>query len=280
MLDDRLSKVGIKNRTGAVLIDASPAVLVEKALSRREGILTSTGAMAVTTGRYTGRSPKDRFIVDTPDVHDLIAWGNVNMPISKDVFEAIKEEVCTYLAARDLFVVHALAGAQRKYARKYFVVCELATQALFVRNMLVRPSDEELENYGEHDFSVLAAPLLKLDPEKYGINSEACVMINFEEKQIIVAGTQYSGEIKKAIFSTMNFLMPIEDNVLPMHSSSNMDPLTGDTAVSLACPVRARRPYRQILTVRSLVTTSMAGLMRACLTLRAAATPRPSVFLA
>jgi phosphoenolpyruvate carboxykinase (ATP) len=231
MLDDRLSKVGIKNRTGAVLIDASPAVLVEKALSRREGILTSTGAMAVTTGRYTGRSPKDRFIVDTPDVHDLIAWGNVNMPISKDVFEAIKEEVCTYLAARDLFVVHALAGAQRKYARKYFVVCELATQALFVRNMLVRPSDEELENYGEHDFSVLAAPLLKLDPEKYGINSEACVMINFEEKQIIVAGTQYSGEIKKAIFSTMNFLMPIEDNVLPMHSSSNMDPLTGDTAV-------------------------------------------------
>ena len=231
MIDDRLTKAGIKDRTGAVLIDASPAVLVEKALSRREGVLTDTGAFAVTTGRYTGRSPKDRFIVDTEDVHDKIAWGSVNMSISEDTYHAIKREVCDYLASRDLFVVHGLAGANRRYARKYFVVCELASQALFVRNMLVRPSQKELEDYGEPDFTVLAAPMLKLDPERYGINSEACVMINFKERQIVIAGTQYSGEIKKSIFSTMNYLMPVEEGVLPMHSSCNMDPMTGDTAV-------------------------------------------------
>ena len=231
MIDDRLVKAGIRNRTGSVLIDASPAILVEKALARGEGELTSTGALNVTTGKYTGRSPKDRFIVDTPDVHGKIAWGTVNMPMSEDTFHAIKEEVCAYLAKQDLFVVHGLAGANRKFARKYFVVCELASQALFARNMLVRPSKEELANYGEPDFTVLAAPMLKLDPEKYGINSEACVMLNFKERQIVIAGTQYSGEIKKSIFSTMNYLMPVDENILPMHSSCNMDPKTGDTAV-------------------------------------------------
>ncbi len=231
MIDDRLAQCGIKNRTGSVLIDASPAKLVEKALSRREGKLTSTGALAVNTGKYTGRSPKDRFIVDTDDVHDKIAWGTVNVPISEDTYHAIKDEVTTYLSRKDLFVLHGLAGANRKYSRKFFVVCERASQALFAQQMLVRPSKEEIENYGDPDFTVLAAPMLELDAKKFGINSEAAVMINFKERTIVIAGTQYSGEIKKSIFSVMNYLMPVEENVLPMHSSCNMDPVTGDTAV-------------------------------------------------
>ncbi len=231
MIDDQLTKCGILDRTGAVLIDGSPAKLVEKALSRREGKLTDTGALNVKTGKYTGRSPEDRFIVDTPDVHDVIAWGKVNKPISQEVYEEIKKAVCLHLSHHDIFVVHGLAGAQRKYTRKFTVITELASQALFCTQMLVRPSKQELDEYGDPDFIVLAAPLLKLDPEKYGINSEAAVLINFQERKIVIAGTQYSGEIKKGIFSVMNYLMPIEENVLPMHSSCNMDPVTGDTAV-------------------------------------------------
>ncbi len=231
MIDDQLTKCGITDRTGAVMIDGSPAKLVERALSRREGKLTDTGALSVKTGKYTGRSPEDRFIVDTPDVHDQIAWGKVNKPISVEKYEAIKKVVCEHLSHHDIFVVHGLAGAQRKYTRKITVITEIAAQALFSTQMLVRPNKQELENYGEPDFIVLSAPLVKLDPKKYDINSEAAVLINFEERKIVIAGTAYSGEIKKSIFSVMNYLMPTEEGVLPMHSSCNMDPVTGDTAV-------------------------------------------------
>jgi len=231
MIDDELTMCGIKDRTGAVMVDGSPAKLVERALSRREGKLTDTGALNVKTGKYTGRSPEDRFIVDTPSVHDDIAWGNVNKPISVDTYNAIKKAVCEHLSHHDIFVVHGFAGAQRRYTRKFMVVTELASQALFSTQMLVRPSKKELDEYGQPDFIVLAAPLLKLDPKKYGIHSEAAVLINFEDRKIVIAGTQYSGEIKKSIFSVMNYLMPIEENVLPMHSSCNMDPVSGDTAV-------------------------------------------------
>ncbi len=231
MIDDQLTKCGIVDRTGAVLIDGSPAKLTEKALSRREGKLTDTGALRVKTGRYTGRSPEDRFIVDTPDVHDRIAWGNVNKPFDKDKYEKIKDAVCEHLAHEDIFVVHGMAGAQRRYSRKFMVITELASQALFSTQMLVRPNKKELEEYGDPDFIVLSAPMLKLDPKEYGTHSEAVVLINFEDKKIVIAGTQYSGEIKKGIFSVMNYLMPVEENVLPMHSSSNMDPVSGDTAV-------------------------------------------------
>ena len=231
MIDDQLTACGIHDRTGAVLIDGSPAKLVEKALSRREGKLTDTGALRVKTGKYTGRSPEDRFIVDTPDVHDKIAWGSVNKPFSKEGYDKIKAAVCEHLAHQDLFVVHGLAGAQRKYSRKFTVITELASQALFTTQMLVRPNKQELDEYGEPDFTVLAAPMLKLDPEEYGTHSEAVVLLNFEDRKIVIAGTQYSGEIKKGIFSVMNYLMPVEEDVLPMHSSCNMDPVSGDTAV-------------------------------------------------
>ncbi|MGN0286850.1 MAG: phosphoenolpyruvate carboxykinase (ATP) [Atopobiaceae bacterium] len=231
MIEDYLAKCGITNHTGATVLDAAPAVLVEDALARHEGVLTNTGALAVTTGKYTGRSPKDRFIVDTPDVHDKIAWGKVNMPMKDETYQAIKKEVCSYLADKDLFVVRGYAGADRKYSRKFMVVCERASQALFAKQMLVRPNADELKAYGEPDFTVIAAPMLKLDPQKYGIHSEACVMLNFQERKIVIAGTQYSGEIKKSMFSVMNYLMPTEENILPMHSSCNMDPKTGDTAV-------------------------------------------------
>ena len=226
-----LQQYGIAHTDEKCTVDASPAKLVEMAVARGNGILTDTGCLAVLTGDRTGRSPKDRFIVDTPDVHDRIAWGDVNVPMSVETYEKIREEVVAYLSERRVFMVHGIAGADRRFARKVLAICELASQALFVHQMLVRPTAEELADFGQADFVVMAAPLLKLDPAAYGLNSEAAVVINFQERMILVAGTQYNGEIKKAIFSTMNYLLPTEDNVLPMHCSCNMNPRSHGTTV-------------------------------------------------
>ena len=231
MVIEELAKYGINHTDDRTVIDGSTAALVEKALERGEGTLTETGSLRVITGAYTGRSPHDRFIVDTPDVHDKIAWGSVNVPFTVEGYEKIRAEVIGYLSERRIFMVHALAGADRRYARKVLGLCELASQALFMRQMLVRPTKEELESFGDADFVVMAAPMLKLDPKEYGTNSEAAVLLNFERHEILVVGTQYSGEIKKSIFSMMNYLLPVENNVLSMHCSCNMNPRSHGTTV-------------------------------------------------
>jgi phosphoenolpyruvate carboxykinase (ATP) len=228
----QLISLGISVAHPQILVDSSTSTLVEAAIERHEGKLSSTGALCIQTGAYTGRSPEDRFIVDTPDVHDDIAWGKVNKPMPIETYEKIKTVVTEYLSDRNvLYVQRCLAGAMRIYSRKFLVVCENASQALFARQLLVRPAEERKSAYGFADFVVLAAPNLKLDPELLEIHSEACVLINFQERVIIVAGTGYCGEIKKAVFSTMNYLMPVQDGVLPMHSSCNVDPRDHTTAV-------------------------------------------------
>ena len=214
-----LGRHGVKPSEGSVHVDMVPAELVEQALSRKEGKLASNGSLVVETGKYTGRSPKDRFVVDTPEIHDTIAWGNVNVPISQESYEKVRDGVAAYLGERDLFVVRGLAGADRAHARKFMVACERASQALFITQLLVRPTDEEREAYGEPDFTILAAPGYKCDPSIEGLNSEAAVLVNFAERTVVVAGTEYSGEIKKSVFSVMNYLLPVEDKVLPMHLS-------------------------------------------------------------
>ena len=224
-----LDKLGLN--PSEVHRNLAPAILVEKSLATGEGKLMDTGALLVNTGKYTGRSPKDKFIVDTPGIHDKIAWGSVNMPTSRETFDAIKEEMIKYLEGKEVYIFDGYAGADDKHKRKFRVINELASQNLFIRDLLIRPTDEELENFGEADFTLLVAPGYKCDPEKFGINSEAAIMIDYEAKFVIIAGSQYSGEIKKSVFSVMNFIMPVEDNVLPMHCSANMDPVTNETAV-------------------------------------------------
>ena len=230
-VNTELRQYGIAHTNEKCTVDASPAKLVEMALARDEGILSSTGSLVIETGAYTGRSPRDRFIVDTPDVHDNIGWSEVNVPISQEHYEKIRSEVVAYLSERRVFMVHGIAGADRRFSRKVLAVCELASQALFVRQMLVRPTEEEMAGFGRADFVVLAAPKLKLDPAVHGTYSECAVVINFHERMILVVGTQYNGEIKKSIFSTMNYLLPVEDNVLPMHCSCNMNPRSHGTTV-------------------------------------------------
>ncbi|WP_022819377.1 phosphoenolpyruvate carboxykinase (ATP) [Fusobacterium russii] len=215
---------------GIVHYNLSPAKLVEKALQRKEGLLSDTGAFIITTGKYTGRSPDDKFIVDTPDVHEYIGWGDVNHPIDRETFHKLYERALAYLQNREVFVFNGLAGADKKYQKKFRFINEYASQNLFIHQLLIRPNEEELKNYGEPDFTILSVPGFKCIPEIDGVQSEVAIIIDFEAKLGIICGTSYSGELKKMVFSIMNYLMPHE-GVLPMHCSANMDPETKKTAI-------------------------------------------------
>ena len=223
---EKLGIIGPK----AVYRNLTPAQLTEAALRRGEGTLSNTGALGVTTGKYTGRSPNDNFIVDTEGVHNEIAWGKVNRPISREKFDAIKGKVAAYLQGREVFIFDGFAGADKKYTQKFRVVNELASQNMFIHQLLIRPTAEELAAYGEPDYTILCAPGFKCDPAVDGVNSEAAIMIDYEAHLIVICGSQYAGEIKKSVFSTMNYVMT-KMNVLPMHCSANMDPETHETAV-------------------------------------------------
>ena len=209
----------------------SPTVLIEKSIINGEGILTDTGALAVTTGKFTGRSPNDKYIVDTDGVYDLISWGDVNHPISREVFNAIRDEMAAYLEGQEVYIFDGYAGADPQHRRKFRVINELPSQNLFIRDLLIRPAAEELERFGDADYTILVTPGYKCSAKRFGIHSEAAIIIDYEAHFAIIAGSQYSGEIKKTVFTIMNFVMPVEDNVLPMHCSANMDPATGETAI-------------------------------------------------
>ncbi|AEB06774.1 phosphoenolpyruvate carboxykinase (ATP) [Coriobacterium glomerans PW2] len=206
-----------------VSVDLPAAALIEQALARREGVLDAAGALHLRTGAYTGRAPKSRFIVEEAGVSERIAWGAVNHPISRACFERVRDGVARHLAARDLFVTQGLAGADRTHARSFLVACERASQALFVRQILVRPTPSEQRSDAEPDFVVLVAPGFHCDPERDGTGSAAAVLIDFTDRMIVIAGTGYSGEIKKSIFSVMNYILPVEDDVLTMHCSATTD---------------------------------------------------------
>ena len=223
---EKLGIIGPK----AVYRNMSPAKLIEAALRRGEGKLSETGALVVYTGKYTGRSPDDKFIVDTPTIHDEIAWGKVNRPISRERFDSIKSKICAYLQGREVFIFDGYAGADTKYRQKFRIINELASQNLFIHQLLIRPTDEELAQYGDPDYTLICAPGFKCDPEIDGVHSEAAILIDYEAHTIVICGSQYAGEIKKSVFSTMNYVMTKMD-VLPMHCSANMDPQTHETAI-------------------------------------------------
>ena len=177
---------------GVVYRNLEPAVLVEKALQRGEGVLSDKGALVVKTGKYTGRSPKDKFFVDTPSVHDEIAWGSVNVPITKEKYESIKAKMLAYLQNKELFVFDGFAGADKKYTKRFRIVNEVAAQNLFIHQLLIRPTKEELESF-EPDFTIVVAPGFKCVPEVDGTNSEAAILVNLEGREVFIAGSQYSG---------------------------------------------------------------------------------------
>ena len=214
-----LEKSGIIN-TKAIYRNLSPAELIEHALRKGEGKLSNTGALVVKTGKYTGRSAKDKFIVDTPAVHDEIAWGKVNRPIEESKFNALKAKIISYLQGKEVFIFDGFAGGDDKYKQSFRIINELASQNLFIHQLLRRPTTEQLDNF-KQDYTIYVAPGFKSIPELDGTNSEAAIIINYESHEAIICGTYYCGEIKKSVFSIMNYVLP-KKNVFPMHCSANV----------------------------------------------------------
>ncbi len=222
-----LENLGLENNDKAIW-NLTPSELYEEAIQNGEAVLTEDYALRVLTGKYTGRSPEDKFIVDQPEIHDDIDWGKINQPADEEVFDNLFKKATDYLQDKKLYVKDCYAGADEKYQLNVRVVSEAAYHGLFAHNMFIRPSKEELKTH-EPDFTVLAAPNFKADPEVDGTKSEAFILVNFDKKIILIGGTLYSGEVKKGIFSVMNYLLPKQD-VMAMHCSANMS-TNGDTAV-------------------------------------------------
>ncbi len=206
----------------------TPAELYEHAIRNQEGILTKDMAFRVLTGTYTGRSPKDKFTVEDELTRDTIDWGDVNQPISTEVFNALEAKVLNYLKDKKLYVQDLYTGADKTHQLSVRVISEAAYHALFSRNMFIRPTRDELESFTP-GFTVLAAPHFQADPAVDGTRSGTFILCDLSQKKILIGGTLYSGEVKKGIFAVMNYLLP-RKGVMAMHCSANMD-AEGKTAV-------------------------------------------------
>jgi phosphoenolpyruvate carboxykinase (ATP) len=202
--------------------------LYQEAIRRREGILAHGGPLVVRTGHHTGRSPNDRFIVKNEASENDVDWGNVNRPISQENFDGVRRRLLSYLQDRDLYVQDCYCGTDPEYRLPVRVITESAWHSLFARNMFVTPKFEDLGDF-KPEFTVIQAPRFHAIPEEDGTNSEVFVLVDFKSKMVLIGGGSYAGEIKKSIFSVMNFILPTR-GVLPMHCSANMGP-DGDTAI-------------------------------------------------
>ncbi len=202
--------------------------LVESALLHGEGHLTSAGALQVETGKFTGRSPKDKFIVKEEQTINHIAWGGVNQSLTPEQFDLLHEKAIDYMAYRKLYIFDGYAGADKDYRLPIRVINEYAWQNLFVHQLFIRPTTEELLSH-KAEFTVITLPGLKADPITDGTNSETFIAISFSKKIVLIGGTHYAGEMKKSIFSVLNYLLPFQ-GVMPMHCSANVGE-AGDTAL-------------------------------------------------
>jgi phosphoenolpyruvate carboxykinase (ATP) len=203
-------------------------LLVEHAIRRGEGLLADNGALVAYTGKYTGRSPKDKFTVKDPATTELVNWGDVNQAFDPEKFDALFDRVVASLRGKELFVQDLYAGADSKYRLPIRVINEYAWHNLFVRALFVRPTEEELKTH-RAEFTIVSAPEFVADPQRDGTRSEAFIVVNFTRKIVLIGGTKYAGEMKKSIFGVMNFLLP-QNNVFPMHCSSNVGK-NGQTAL-------------------------------------------------
>ncbi len=207
-------------------LNLNEAKLIELAIKKKEGKFTSTGAFAASTGKYTGRSPRDKFIVDDELTNHKIHWGETNQPISEKAFDQLFYDMSRYIDQQKMFILDAIAGADPAYQLPIRILTEYAWHNLFAKQLFIPLPKKKLN---ELEFQLYCVPSFKADPNIHHTNSETFIVINLTKKMILIGGTEYAGEIKKSIFSVMNFLLP-ERGVLPMHCSANQGE-SGDVAL-------------------------------------------------
>jgi phosphoenolpyruvate carboxykinase (ATP) len=211
-----------ETRPARLFWNMPPARLVADAVGRGEAQLASTGALVATTGQFTGRSPKDKFFVDHPEFHDSLDWGPGNRPLPPESFALLRRDVLDALQGRELYVQDLWAGADPAYRLKVRVITEQAWHSLFAWNMFIRPPADGRRDAAP-DWTVLQVPSFTANPERHGTVSGTVIAIDLAGRLVLIAGTAYAGEIKKSIFTVLNYLLP-EQDVLPMHCSANIDP--------------------------------------------------------
>ncbi|MGE5185340.1 MAG: phosphoenolpyruvate carboxykinase (ATP), partial [Acidobacteriota bacterium] len=201
--------------------NATPAFLYEAALKFEKGTaISSTGAMIAYSGKKTGRSPTDKRIVDEPEVRDDVWWGSVNIKLDPQSFVINRERAIDYLNTRDrLYVVDGYAGWDPKFQLKIRVVCARAYHALFMHNMLIRPTEQQLQSFGEPDYVIYNAGGFPANRHTAGMTSSTSIDLSFNRREFVILGSEYAGEMKKGVFTIMNYLMP-KQGVLSMHCSA------------------------------------------------------------
>jgi phosphoenolpyruvate carboxykinase (ATP) len=226
---ENLLRLGLKT-TESIHYQLSPEELVLDTLRIGEGVLNDTGALVIRTGEFTGRSPKDKFTVRDETTADTVHWNEFNLPLDPKYFDVIYSKVMAYLEKLpEIWVRDAYACADPRYRLNIRVITEKPWSNLFAYNMFLRPTEEELESF-KADWNVIAVPGLKLDARECGIRQHNVSLVSFKHKLILIAGSGYTGEIKKGIFTILNYILPHEKNVLSMHCSANMGE-KGDTAI-------------------------------------------------
>ncbi|TQD38562.1 phosphoenolpyruvate carboxykinase (ATP) [Haloflavibacter putidus] len=222
-----LSKYGIENAT--IHYQLSSEELHQETLKKGMGVETKSGTLAVNTGEFTGRSPQDRFIVKDAITEDKVWWGNINIPFEADKFDKLYDKVMAYLSDKEIYARDSYACADPEYRLNIRVINEYPWSNMFAHNMFLRPTEKELENF-EEDWLVVNAPGFEANPEEDGTRQHNFAILNFSKKIALIGGTGYTGEIKKGIFSALNFILPVDKNVLPMHCSANIGE-EGDTSI-------------------------------------------------
>lgn len=225
-----LKKLKLEN-AAAVHWNLKPEELIKKTVERREGLVADNGALVVDTGEFKGRSPKDKFVVYDDITRDSVWWEKVNNKFDEAVFESLYSRVAEHLVKGEIYVRDAHVCADPDFRMKVRIVTELPWQDLFVHNLFLRPSQEEILATEESDWAVVAAPTFKADPLIDGTRQHNFTIVNFTQKIILIGGSAYAGEIKKSVFSVLNYLLPKHKDVLTIHSSANIGKAEGDTAV-------------------------------------------------
>jgi len=223
-----LSKIGLGN-LGDIYWNLEPAELVEHAVMNGQGVFADSGAFAIDTGEFTGRSPKDKFCVKDKNTENTVWWGDVNFPISPEYFGRLRDRMSAYLMGREVFVKDTYACADPTYRMNIRVVAEFPASAMFAGNMFLRPTKAELGTF-EPEWHIICATGFHADSAKDGTRQHNFAVINFTERTILIGGTGYTGEIKKGIFTVLNYVLPQERKVLSMHCSANIGK-EGDTAI-------------------------------------------------